>query len=588
MVGVEEVTQLSHHIEDYLRELKRPHTEITPHGITQVVNGINMIEQVLAARRKSETLPDVSTMLVLLTSASEEARSTIKSTDEPAPVPKKPNREDSERKWRVEFRPSSDLAAQGITVSAVRDRLGSAGRVTSASPRVLDDGSIAFEFILFSTMAESRFQECLPAGVTYAEIVDTAPAQSVKDVLPSTPASAIGSSNVVRVEMNRLDDLMRIAGELVISRFHLHETLQVPERNLTAASLRAVQDINTVMERQVRELRQAVIRTRMVPIGQIFERMRFVLRGLERETLKKVEVVITGQDTELDKIIVERMMDPLLHLVRNAVSHGIENPEERVAAGKPPAGTLRLSASAAGDTVVVDVEDDGQGLDVERIASRARALRMLSPSDDLDSKRLLDVICAPGFTTRDAADLAAGRGVGMSAVHSTIRELGGTLSVETTRGKGTLFTAELPLTLSIANALLVTVERQAYAVPQANVREVFAMESSAITVFEGNEVVSHRGSVLPIMRLSKLFGIKTKPRKKMHVLVTRYGSGAVGLVVDRINGQREVVVRAITDPLLRVPGVSGATELGDGRLVLILDIHTLLRPLSRVASESAS
>jgi two-component system chemotaxis sensor kinase CheA len=266
-----------------------------------------------------------------------------------------------------------------------------------------------------------------------------------------------------------------------------------------------------------------------------------------------------------------------LHLVRNAISHGVETPEQRIGVGKPPEGKIRLSATAAGDSVLIRIEDDGRGIDVQKVEQRAHALGILTPGEILDSKRLLDVICSPGFTTREAADLASGRGVGMAAVLASVRELGGEISLQTTTGEGTQFAIQLPLTLAIADSLLVTVQRQRFAIPQANIQEVFAAEAASLTVFENNEVLPYRGGALPIIRLANVLGIETTPRKRLHVLVIGTEPSATGLVVDRVNGQREVVVRAITDPMLRIPGITGATELGDGRPVLILDVNTLLR-----------
>jgi two-component system chemotaxis sensor kinase CheA len=587
MVGMEDVTQLAHHIEDYLRLLKDPRAEVTPDGIAEVLVGINTIEQVLNARRKSEAPPDISQVLVLLTTAADEARPRRRGR----PGAQQPSGASSgaaviERKWKVEFSPSAELAAKGITLTAVREKLGSIGQVVSASPRVLDDGGVAFDFTLSTTAAQPTIDSLFAEGVIFHEIADS----PVPPKEPAaTPFSVATSTNIVRVDMSRLDDLMRVAGDLVVSRFHLDETLRAADHCLTPAGLRALQDINSVMERQVRELRETVIRTRMVPIGQIFERMRFVARGLERETEKKVHVEISGQDTEVDKIIVERMMDPMLHLVRNAISHGIEMPNDRIASGKPPEGTIRLSAMTAGDSVTVEVEDDGGGLDTDKVAARARSLGMLDATETLDAKRLLDVICAPGFTTRDAADLASGRGVGMAAVQAAISELGGLITLHTTPGKGTRFNIQLPLTLAIADSLLVTVAEQRFAIPQANIREVLAIESSDLTAFENNEVIPYRGAVIPILRLTKMFGLKAKPRKRLHVLVIGNEPNAVGLAVDRITGQREIVVRAVTDPMLRVPGISGATELGDGRPVLILDVHSLMRAQrGRAAAEHRS
>lgn len=589
MVGMEDVTQLAHHIEDYFRTLQDPAAEISPLGISQVLAAVNTIDQVLSARRQSEGPPDVSAMLLLLTSAAEEARPKPRKRARSAKVSDGDRAASpTERKWKFEFKPSAELAANGVTVSTVRDRLARLGQVASASPRVLEDGGVAFEFTLVTSEPESSFKTLLDEGLIYAESVEPAE-KSGENLASAAPAAAIAATSIVRVDMARLDDLMRIVGELVISRFHLDETLLTADHGLTKASLRTLQAINSLMERQVRELRETVIRTRMVPIGQIFERMRFVVRGLERENQKKVRVEIEGQDVELDKIIVERMMDPLLHLVRNSATHGIEMSDRRLALGKPAEGTIHLSATTAGDTVIVEVEDDGRGIDIEKVTERARSIGMLGRVESLDSKRMLDVICAPGFTTRDTADLGSGRGVGMAAVQSTVTELGGLLSLQTNEGKGTRFTIQLPLTLAIADSLLFTVEGHRYAVPQASVREVLAVDSSSITAFENNEVTPYRGGVLPILRLTRMFGMKSKPRKRIHVLVIGSEPNAIGVAVDRITGQREIVVRAITDPMLRIPGISGATELGDGRPVLILDVHALIRTQrGRVAVETRS
>jgi len=565
MVGLEEVTQLAHHIEDYLRELKRPHTAISAEGIERVVEGITAIGHVVEARRKSEPLPDISLTVLHLDAATEEIRIRPLSSAKP-----------EAGMWRFVFRPSPEQAGKGLTVNAVRDRLRNIGEIVRAAPQVLKDGQVAFEFLVAAEVAESAFEDLREQGIEYSPAVEdsTMPAP-VKHEPPDSQAARVAPLNVIRVEMNRLDDLMRVVGELVISRFRLDEVLRTATHRPDDWS--ALQEINICMERQLRELREGVVRIRMVPIGQVFEKMRFVVRGLERELNKRVEVHIEGQDTEIDKVIVEGMMDPLLHLVRNAISHGLESPEERVAAGKSATGNVHLSARTAGDIVVMEVEDDGRGIDIDKIATHARTLGWLGSDQLPDSKRLLDIISAPGFTTRDEADLASGRGVGMAAVQTVISELGGSLSLATTAGQGTRFTIHLPLTLLIADSLMVTVSRQRFAVPQTAVREVLAIDASSVKVFENNEVVPFRGGVLPLVRLSRFFGLSEPSQDRFHLLVIADGGSTTGLAVDRITGQREIVVRTITDPLLRVPGVIGATELGDGRPVLILDPHSLIR-----------
>ncbi|HEY7789154.1 MAG TPA: chemotaxis protein CheW, partial [Vicinamibacterales bacterium] len=309
---------------------------------------------------------------------------------------------------------------------------------------------------------------------------------------------------------------------------------------------------------------------------EIFRRMPFVIRDLARDDGKRVRLEMSGQGTEVDKFLIEQMMDPVLHLVRNAVSHGIEPPDERIAAGKPPEGTIRLAASTAGEMVLLEVSDDGRGMDAAGIISRARAAGAIGETDD-DAASLLDAICAPGFSTRDEADRASGRGIGMAVVRDAVQEVGGTLSLDTVRGRGTTFRARLPLTLAITDALIVQVGTHVFAVPQSAVFEVREVDATAVRAVERNELIPHRGGTLPVIRLATLFGIDVPARLRLHALVVGIGTSAVAVIVDRITGQREVVVKAVRDPLLKVPGVSGATELGDGRLVLILDLVRLVR-----------
>ena len=564
MVGLEEATQLAHHIEDYLKELKRPFVSITAEGIERVVAGIAGIEKVVEAKRRSETPPDVGMLLLHLQAATEEIRTKPESSARhPSNV------------WRFVFKSSAERAKQGVTVNTVRERLREIGDVLQAVPQIGPDGEIAFEFFVAVKVPESAFENLRPQGIEYSRAASNSPitSRSKDDTPAEREAPRAASQNVIRVEMSRLDDLMRIAGELVISRFRLDEALRASNGSGHSNELH---EINASLERQLRELRESIVRIRMVPIGQVFERMRFVVRGLERELNKAVALHIDGEETEIDKIVVDRMMDPLLHLVRNSMSHGLESPETRVAAGKPAIGQIRLSAKTAGDTILIEVEDDGRGIDSNGVMNRARTLGWMSHSESADSKRLLEIISAPGFTTRDKADTASGRGIGMAAVQATVSELGGSLDLTTNEGKGTRFTIRLPLTLLIADALMVTVGNQRFAVLQTAVREVLAVDSSKVKALENNEVVPFRGAVLPLRRLGDVFNIPSPAQERLHVLVIVNGDSPIGLAVDRITGQREIVVSTITDPLLRVPGVVGATELGDGRPVLILDPYSVI------------
>jgi two-component system chemotaxis sensor kinase CheA len=572
MVGVREAEQLAHEMESYLRALREGEMVLTQEGCDGLVAGTRMLEQVIAARRVQSPAPDIAPVLAQL--------ETIIADDAPAAEERSDGA--AAKTWRVEFLPTPELAARGVNVNTVRAQLQNLGELRSAAPRVIPGGGVAFEFVVTSRADESAFAALASHGLTCESIAEPA---AGSDEEKSQPAPAVAPANIVRVSLGRLDELMRMVGELVISRARLEDNLMTAEPDMPASRWRALQETNLLMERQLRDMREAVMRVRMVPVGEIFERMRFVVRDLAREYQKKVRLEISGQGTEIDKLLIERMMDPLVHLVRNAISHGLEGGSERVAAGKPEEGSIALRAFTAAEMVVIEIEDDGRGIDRERIAERARDMGWIKvaggdlPGDDaeLNDAALLELICAPGFSTRDEADRASGRGVGMAVVKETVAGLGGTFALRSKAGRGTKFIIELPITLAIADALIVSAGGQRFAVPQSSVREVLEIEPASIRFLENNEIVHYRGGVLPIVRLGRLFDLEEKYERAFHAFVTGTGENAVGIAVDRIIGQREIVVRAINDPLIQVAGIAGATELGDGRVVLILDAASLVK-----------
>jgi two-component system chemotaxis sensor kinase CheA len=449
------------------------------------------------------------------------------------------------------------------------------GQLVQSKPVVKGAGEIAFEFIVVTDAYQTAFASLETDGLTFKP----APVEPAPQPRDTQPVPTIAPASVVRVDLDRLDDLMRIIGELAISRTRLEDQLTELKRMMPAAAWRSLQETNQSMGRQLRDLRESVMRVRMVQIGEIFERMMFVVRDLARESGKKIIVQLSGGETEIDKFLVERMMDPLLHLVRNAVSHGIETVAEREAQGKRSEGVLSLSAATVGERIVIKIADDGRGIDRSLVLQRAIARGISHGNSDIDDEALLDLICTPGFSTRDEADRESGRGVGMDVVKKATEELGGRMSLATKVGEGTTFTIELPLTLAIAEALIVSVNGQRFAVPQSAVREVLEVESASTRVLENNEIISYRGKVLPLLRLARVFEMNHQRGESFHVLVIGEEANAVGLAVDRILGQREIVVRAIKDPLAQSRGIAGATELGDQRVVLILDI-TALRQLA--------
>ena len=592
MVGVRPAEQLAHQMESYLRSLRDSDRILTPEGMEALIAGTKLLEQVIAEHRSQALGTDISPVMTQLRevtgsggSAPPTESESKEKSDAISPVISESTslrREQDEKLasavaggrklWRFSFIPSPQLAERGINVNLVRSRLQQIGDLVHAEPQVLPQSGIAFEFIVATDEDETKFAGWSDDGISHTLYEPpSAPGMQSSDEPAGTKTVTLAPSNIVRVDLSRIDELMRMVGDLVITRSHLDNRLQSLENGMPAPDWRPLQEVNLKMEKQLRDLREGVMRVRMVPIGEIFERMKFVIRDLAREYDKKVDLELVGQQTEIDKLLVERMMDPILHLVRNAISHGLESADERIANGKPPEGKISLRASAAAENVVIEIEDDGRGLDGEKIVRRARATNLIGDVTPVDNANLLELICAPGLSTREEADRASGRGMGMNVVKNTILALGGSFELKTEPGRGTCFRIQLPLTLAIADALVVVVAGQRYAVLQSSVREVIEIEPSAIRVLENNEIIPYHGGVLPLLRLARFFGLDQGKNKAIRAFVVGSGPNTVGVVVDRILGQKEIVVRGIADPLIQVPGIVGATELGDGRIVLILD-----------------
>jgi len=568
MVELREAEMLAHHLESYLRELRGRESRLTAVGLDALVAGVDALERTIAARRDGHAPPAVEAIVGSLEAVTPSAVAASATEGDAAPP----------ATWRVTFAPAGELLGRGINVDVVRARLRQTGRIVSAAPKIRG-GSVAFEFLVAGALDEATVVAWRADGIE-AEPVLAEPAPGMPE-----PAEAQGGdggarlapSHVVRVDLTRLDELMRIIGDLVISRARLEAALAPMERRVPPVEWRAVQEHSQTIERQLRDLREGLMRVRLVPVGEIFRRMPFVVRDLARDTGKQVRLEMRGQDTEIDKFLIERMMDPVLHLVRNAVSHGLEDPADRVAAGKSAEGTLTLGAASVGDMVMIEVADDGRGIDSSAVAARARAMGIAVADGPIDTATVLDLICTPGFSTREETDRASGRGVGMAVVKNTIEELNGHLALQSAPGEGTRFVIELPLTLSITDALIAHVGDRTFAVPQGHVREVVEIDPVSVRVIEGHELAPFRGGSLPILRLARLFGMTERQRRALHVFVVGTGTEAVGVAVDRVSGQREIVVRSMADALVKASGIAGATDLGDGRAVLILNLPDLAR-----------
>ena len=394
-------------------------------------------------------------------------------------------------------------------------------------------------------------------------------------------------SDTVRVNIRKLDDLMNLVGELAVQRGTLSQIVSElsadPGTHRIAGELRK---FHKSLERKLQELQVSVLDVRMVPLRQVFDKLSRVARRLRLDLEKDVRIEINGADTELDKLIVEQLVDPLMHLIRNAFDHAIEPGDEREAAGKPAEGCVVLSATQRGNDVVITVTDDGRGIDVDKVRAKAIETGLISEAAELGRREVLDLIFHPGLSTREEVTETSGRGVGMDVVRSNIAALGGLVEIESDPGRGTTMRITLPITLAIIQALTVRVGDHRFAIPLNSIRETLLVESSELQRSEGRELINLRGDALPLRRLSDEFGLEAPGAEKLYVVVLGLGDMRLGLLVDRLEGQQDTVIKPIQGPVAQVRGIAGATETGDGSAVLVLDVSALIEDVVRKGDAS--
>lgn len=386
-------------------------------------------------------------------------------------------------------------------------------------------------------------------------------------------------TQTVRVDIRKLDYLMNIVGELGLVRSALgrigERVRSEGQRALSAEILR----LHRGFDRRLTEIQAGILEVRMVPLGQVFERLARVARQISRELEKEIRLVITGAETEIDKLIVEELSDPLMHMLRNAIDHGIEHAEQRSKVGKPEAGTIALNAYQQGSHVMIEIEDDGQGIDEQALLAKASQLGVIDPGESgaLSRDEVLALIFLPGLSTSASVNDVSGRGVGMDIVKTNIAKIGGVIDVQSERGIGTKMTITLPITLAIVSALIVRVSSSVFALPLATVSEALSFEEDMVRVVDNREVITLRGSTLPICRLQRLLELERSPRPgRGFVVIVSLANRRLGLVVDHLFGQEDIVIKPLGKSLSEVRGIAGATELGDQNVSLVLDTASLI------------
>jgi two-component system, chemotaxis family, sensor kinase CheA len=398
------------------------------------------------------------------------------------------------------------------------------------------------------------------------------------------------TENILRVDAERIDNLLNLVGELIIGKSMLQRTLNEFSRHHPKDSTRSrFADAMAFQSRVLNDLQRSVMKVRMVPVEQLFRRFPRMVRDVAKQCGKDVELRLSGQDTDLDKGLLDGIAEPLTHLVRNAVSHGIETAEERVRVGKPAQGIVHLRAYHQGNHVMVEISDDGRGIDVQKVKERARKQGLWSEpeSSSFDEANALNLIFRPGFSTADQITEVSGRGVGLDVVQSILQRLKGTIQVETHPGQGTTFRLCLPLTLAIIKALLFRVEQRLYAIPLNAVAEIARVQESDLHQVDNREVLQLRNRALPVIRLgNRTTEISEHPASdrrhgKIFVLVTNLGERKLGLLVNGLEGEEELVIKALDDRTVESDLVSGASILGDGRVVLILNLAAIVERFAK-------
>jgi two-component system chemotaxis sensor kinase CheA len=609
--GFAEVASFTHTCETLLDELRSNRMQVTRVLTDLLLKSVDVMREMLRAVQQqapidAQRMADVQfdLELAIVQKNSQPAVDAV-----PAPLAQvAPARAAGVHRWRIQFRPYPQLFAHGNDPLRMLRELADLGDLnvvvatgnlpglceldpescylswdltveTDATREVIDQ---VFDWAEGDCELQIRDEKAAsaanPANVAAEARSSEAPRLAAVDT-GDAPKQVLGDGSSIRVSTEKVDELMNTVGELVITQSMLTQL----GTKVTGDVAEQVRAGLAQLERNVRELQESVMRVRMLPISFVFSRFPRMVRDLSQRLGKHVELKVTGDQTELDKTVLEKIGDPLVHLVRNSVDHGIEMPQARAAAGKPAAGVVSLEAYHKGGNIVVEVCDDGGGLQRERILAKARERGLIGPNDTLTEEQIYDLIFMAGFSTSDQATDISGRGVGMDVVRRNIKELGGSIEVRSTVGQGSRFTITLPLTLAIVDGQSVSVGRETYIVPLVAIIESLQLQARDVNRIAGQqEVFWFRDGYVPIVRLHEVFGVQPRATE-LHeglIMVVEGDGRRVGLFVDDLLGQQQVVIKSLETNFRRVDGVSGATILGDGAVALILDVPGLIRVAS--------
>ena len=574
------LTELTHHMEDVLNKARKGELKITPDIMDVVLESVDMMKGLLESIRDngsdSAAGIDIKNICVRLTQISEgEAPSAA--TETPAAPAPEPVKEPEPAAPAEEAAPEvSDAELSKLSDSEVEAEIERLLKVRKAE----DQARRASKGI-----APKSPEEIAPAAsAAPAPAPKPAPSRerdADKKVPAANSSSAVAQEQTIRVEVKRLDHLMNLIGELVLGKNRLLKIYDdVEERYEGEKFLEELNQVVSSLSLVTTDIQLAVMKTRMLPIAKVFNKFPRMIRDLSRDLGKQIDLEISGEETELDKSIVEEIGDPLVHIIRNSCDHGIEDPETRKAMGKPEKGLVQLKAYNEGNHIVVEIVDDGKGLDADMLKAKSIEKGIITEreADAMSEKEAFGLIFKPGFSTAAKVTNVSGRGVGMDVVKTNIEKLNGIIDIESEVGKGTVMKLKIPLTLAIIQSLLVGTQEEFYAIPLASVLETVRVPIDDIYTIDGKNVLRLRDEVLSLVRLSDVFGVNKvfDGGDQTYVVIIGVAEAKLGIIVDTLVGQEEIVIKSMGDYLQNIPGIAGATIRGDGRVTLIIDVGAMM------------
>lgn len=574
------LTELTHHMEDVLNKARKGELKITPDIMDVVLESVDMMKGLLESIRDNGSDAaagiDIKNICVRLTQISEGEAPSAAPEAPAAPAPE-PVKEPEPAAPAEEAAPEvSDAELSKLSDSEVEAEIERLLKVRKAE----DQARRASKGI-----APKSPEEIAPAAsAAPAPAPKPAPSRE-RDADKKVPAassnSAVAQEQTIRVEVKRLDHLMNLIGELVLGKNRLLKIYDdVEERYEGEKFLEELNQVVSSLSLVTTDIQLAVMKTRMLPIAKVFNKFPRMIRDLSRELGKQIDLEISGEETELDKSIVEEIGDPLVHIIRNSCDHGIEDPETRKAMGKPEKGLVQLKAYNEGNHIVVEIVDDGKGLDADMLKAKSIEKGIITEreADAMSEKEAFGLIFKPGFSTAAKVTNVSGRGVGMDVVKTNIEKLNGIIDIESEVGKGTVMKLKIPLTLAIIQSLLVGTQEEFYAIPLASVLETVRVPIDDIYTIDGKNVLRLRDEVLSLVRLSDVFGVNKvfDGGDQTYVVIIGVAEAKLGIIVDTLVGQEEIVIKSMGDYLQNIPGIAGATIRGDGRVTLIIDVGAMM------------